>query len=136
MKCEFNYENLLGCGAAQGGITLATAIAGAVAAPFALTAATVSTVALTAGLFAAPAALFGLVTTGLFASSKDLRTWAKENPIEYLGINASVFALLSTATIVAGVMFGLLTTPLMIVFIVAAVIGTTLQIAPFFLLSK
>lgn len=130
MTCKLDTEALSFCSVVQGGVTLATTIAGAIAAPFALTAVTVGAVALAAGLFAAPAAIYGLAMTGLFAYSEDLREWSNKHNIAFAVGSAVVFALLSAAAITAGVMLGVLTTSLMVVFIVAAVIGTAVQLVP------
>lgn len=133
MAIELDTDALGVCGLVQGGVILVTTAAGAIAAPFALTAVTVGAVALTAGLFAAPVALYGLAMTGLFSFSEDFREWAKEHNIAFGVGSAIVFALLSAAAITAGVMLGLLTTSLMIVFIVAAVIGAAVQTLPAFI---
>lgn len=132
MACKVEKEALIGCSIVQSGVILATALAGAIAAPFAITVVTVGTVALTAGLFAAPAALFGFAMTGLLTFSNDFRSWYDNHTIVFVASSVVIFALLSGAAITAGVMLGLLTTSLMIVFIVAAVIGTAVQTLPLF----
>lgn len=129
MKCEVDTGALIACGAYQGVITAAMAITGGIAAPFALTAVTVGSVAMTVGLFAAPALLVGVGMTALFTLLPDLNKLIDFNRKSdtthvVFWIQAATFALLSAATITAGVLLGALTMPLMITFIVASVIVT------------
>lgn len=129
MECGLTTDALIPCGTYHGVITGAMAFTGAIAAPIALTAVTVGSVAMTVGLFAAPALLVGVGMTALFTFLPDMKNhlnFGKEgdkSPI-ILWIQAAAFALVSSATITAGVLLGALTTPLMITFIVASAIVT------------
>lgn len=122
VKCECSSEYTGLCLKFQGGLIGGMALAGGIAAPFTLTAVTVASVAMTVGLFAAPAAIIGIGMFTLFTLSADVRKGDCLYIMEW--IQAGVFVLASAATITGAFMLGLLTTPLMIVFIVASVVAT------------
>lgn len=126
--CAFWTQNdnpTIVCGVYHGGIAAGMGVIGAVATVIATTA-TVASVALTAGLFAAPALVIGALTFTLLSIPQIAKCY---NANVYMGISIAAFALLSAAAIIGGVAFGILTTALMVTYIVPATVITLALLA-------